>query len=96
MLNRLCQMTLMAMIVAGCSNRVELATDLNTDALQDQLATGILEQTGVVVTVTCPKHIPLQKGYTFECAVIAPDGSSSHAAVTQSDNQGNVVWEVKP
>jgi hypothetical protein len=89
-------MTLVAVITAGCSNHVQLAADLNTDALQDQLAAGILEQTGVVVSVTCPEHIPLQKGSTFECAVIARDGSSSHAAVTQSDNQGNVVWEVKP
>ena len=68
---------------------------INTDDLEGQIATELEAQTGVVpASVECPADVPAEKGGTFRCTVTADDGSSAGITVTQTDDQGNVDWEV--
>lgn len=48
-----------------------------------------------VVSVVCPKDRPKKKGDTFKCQVRgANPAQRALAAVTQTDNKGNVVYMV--
>ncbi|MGH8905872.1 MAG: DUF4333 domain-containing protein [Egibacteraceae bacterium] len=93
---RVCQIVLAALLLAGCSDQAPAARELNTQRLQDQLATGIQAQTGVVVAVRCPGNVRLETGDEFQCALTAGDGSTRQVAVTQRDDRGNVSWKVMP
>lgn len=94
---RACERTMIiAVLVAGCASGAPRGWDVDTDTLQDTLATKILEQTGVAVRVDCPDSVPLLRGDIFECTATAGDGSTSPVGVVQNDDQGNVSWELKP
>lgn len=80
---------LLAVVALACS------ATLDTDSLAQQILTGIEDQAGVDITsVECPDDVPVEAGATFECSVTAADGTSGTVTVTQSDDQGNVTWEV--
>lgn len=71
--------------LVGCS----VTQTLNTD----NLAPAIEEVVGVPVTVTCPDSVPIEKGLVTECTV--SDGTQTKTlVVTQTDDQGNVDWEI--
>jgi hypothetical protein len=72
--------------ITGCSFG---ASTLNTD----NLAPAIEEVVGVPVTVECPEDIPIQQGLVTDCMV--SDGTQTKGLrVTQTDDQGNVDWEI--
>ncbi len=81
-----------AAAAAGCSFSVG-SSDLDTDSLQDEISSGIEEQTGVAVEVTCPDR-PLEAGDVFDCTATADDGTEQAVTVTQEDAEGNVAWEL--
>jgi hypothetical protein len=80
---------LFALATAACNPVLDDA------ALEQQISTGITEQASVGVTaIDCPSGRPLQAGDTFTCSATTDDGSTLQITVTQTDNQGNVHWEV--
>jgi hypothetical protein len=80
---------LFAMATAACNPTLDDA------ALETQISNGITEQAGVgVSTIDCPSGRPLQTGDTFTCTATTDDGTTLQITVTQTDNQGNVHWEV--
>lgn len=80
-----------AISLAACTT----TRTLDSDELERQIAAGIETQTGAsVASVDCPDDVPLQAGHSFSCTATADDGSSATVAVTQTDDQGNVEWEV--
>jgi len=85
-----------AVLVAGCASGAPPGWELDTNKLQETLATKILEQTGIAVRVDCPDSVPLLQGDIFQCTATANDGSTSPVDVVQNDDEGNVSWELKP
>ena len=79
---------LAAVIFAGCS------TTLDNTRLQQVIADGLLEQAGVTATVVCPADRPIKLGDVFTCTAATQDGQTLTITVTQTDDQGNVHWEV--
>ncbi len=67
---------------------------LNNDTLQQKITEGLQQQAGVQAVVTCPDDRPLKAGDTFHCSAVTADGSTLTITVVQTDDQGNVNWNV--
>lgn len=68
---------------------------INTAELEQQIKDELGSQSGVTPTsVDCPQDVAAEAGDTFECTAVADDGSVATITVTQSDDEGNVRWEV--
>ena len=70
-------------------------TNLDVDKAQTEIASGIQEQTGLAVTVSCPAEVPIQAGGTFGCDVTDASGGNGTVIVTQEDEEGNITWELE-
>lgn len=69
---------------------------LDTDTIENEIAQGIEEQTGISVqSVECPDDVDAEAGNTFRCTATADDGSTAPVRVTQQDDEGNVEWELE-
>ncbi len=68
---------------------------LDIDKLESTLATELQTQLDLSAapTVTCPDDVPIEKDNVFNCTATL-DGESADIQVTQTDDQGNVSWEV--
>lgn len=85
---------LMMFALTSCSVSVG-GSDLNTDALEDEIVTGIQEQADVAVTVDCPDDIKIEEGNEFTCTAEDDQGTTHTIDITQDDDEGNVSWEVR-
>lgn len=82
----------LGLALTGCSVSVG---GLDMAKAQTEIAKGIEEQTGATgVAVTCPESAPLEQGNTFTCTATTADGQTATVTVTQTDDQGNINWEV--
>ena len=77
-----------ALLVAGCQ------TTLNDENLETAISSWIVERGGEQAVVTCPDDRPVQQGDTFPCVATFGDGSTATFQVTQTDNTGNVSWQL--
>lgn len=79
-------------LVSGCSSG---SNELDISKLQSTIASGMQEQMDLsgTPTVTCPESVPIQQDNVFTCTAEL-DGDSVDVKVTQTDDQGNVNWEV--
>jgi hypothetical protein len=84
---RVAAVAALALVMAGCTRT------LDKQSLEAQLATD-LQSNGSTYTVACPDGVKAQAGGTFQCTATGPDGTSLALTVTQTDDQGNVTWEV--
>jgi hypothetical protein len=76
------------LLLTGCSSALDGAK------LQDEISSGLATQVGGEWTVTCPESEPLKTGATFTCTATDADGAAQTINVTQTDDQGNVTWEL--
>lgn len=76
--------------VAGCG------TTLDMTAIDKSITEGITSQLSLaVVSTTCPTEARKAKaGDTFECIVVPKEGGRLTVKVTESDDKGNVKWEI--
>ncbi|HUQ02454.1 MAG TPA: DUF4333 domain-containing protein [Kofleriaceae bacterium] len=65
----------------------------DVDKGEKLISTKLKEATGMDAKVTCPRGVKLAKGTVTECDVKLGD-LSGRAAITQTDDQGNVSWEL--
>ena len=79
-----------AVLVLGCQTTLTL----NDDNLETEIASGIEQQGAGTSTVACPDDRPIQQGDTFQCVATFGDGSTVTLQVTQTDDAGNVTWQV--
>lgn len=81
-----------AITLAGCSSS---PSELDTAKLQTTIATGMQEQLTLpeAPTVTCPETITIEKDAVSTCTATLDD-ETVDVKVTQTDDQGNVTWEV--
>ena len=69
---------------------------LDIDEIEDQISTGIEEQTGAQVSeVDCPDEVDAEEGDTFDCTVTAEDGTEANVKVTQTSDDGDVTWVIE-
>jgi hypothetical protein len=79
------------LLFTGCEKK------LDTDKLEDKVKSGIEQQANVKIkSVDCPSDVKVKKGDTFNCTATSVDGQKATVKVTQSDDQGNVRYEVGP
>ena len=67
---------------------------LDNDKLQQVIANGLQEQAQVTATVSCPDDRPIKAGDVFQCQALTEDGTTLTIQVTQTDDSGNVNWQV--
>jgi hypothetical protein len=84
---RLAALAALAVLAVGCTRT------LDKESLEAQLASD-LQSNGSTYTVSCPDGVKAQAGATFQCTATGPDGTALALTVTQTDDQGNVTWEV--
>jgi hypothetical protein len=82
----------LSMVAIGCGEET-----LDTDDLQQTISDGLEEQVGVAPeSVECPDDITMEEGSEFECTGTAPNGEEFTIQVTQTDDEGNIEFEVPP
>ena len=80
---------LLALAAAACTKT------LDTDGLEGELQTQVEQQTGSTISaVDCPADVEVETGGTFTCTAEEESGTTFEIRVTQSDDRGNVEWEV--
>jgi outer membrane PBP1 activator LpoA protein len=78
-----------ALALAGCTQV------LDDQELESEISSGIEEQTEATgVSVSCPSDVPLEQGNTFTCSATSDQGDIGQVQVTQTDDEGNVNWEL--
>lgn len=76
-------------MLGGCTAQIDAA------GLEQQIKDELAGQTGVAPSsVDCPDDVAAEAGGTFECTAVADDGTVATITVTQTDDQGNLRWEV--
>lgn len=81
--------------LTGCSFSAS-TNDLDITKAEEEIAKGIKEQTGVTATVNCPEPVQIKSGATFTCEALATTGEGGTVTVTQTDDQGNIKWNLEP
>jgi hypothetical protein len=79
------------LLLAGCG-----ATEVDIDALEDNIVTEVKEQTGTDVTARCPDQVDWEAGGSFTCEVEAEDGATRQVDVEMLDDDGQVRWNLAP
>ena len=72
--------------LAGCSKQ------LNTDKLEPQIEKAFTQSGAAVESVDCPGDVSAKKGDKFECTVTTKGGKKGKVEVTQTDDNGHVVF----
>ena len=86
---RLAAVATLVFAAAACTK------SLDTDGLESKLKTQIEAQTDSTITgVECPDDIKVESGGTFECTATEESGATFTIEVVQTDDAGNVTWEV--
>ena len=79
----------LALVLAGCGS-------IDNEKVQNGIKDGIEKQTNVKVrSVSCPEGRSIKKGDRFTCKVTATNGSTGQVDVVQSDDKGNVRWNLR-
>jgi hypothetical protein len=79
----------LAITTAACSRT------LDTDGLEERLIGQVERETASAITsVSCPADVRVETGGTFECTAEEASGASFTLEVTQTDDRGNVEWEI--
>ena len=82
--------SLSALLLSACS----VSTTLNSDDIQNAISKGLTDQLGGTYTVTCPSTIEEKAGATFDCDIVTGTGATGVVTATQTDDQGNITWEI--
>lgn len=70
------------------------SSSINVGDLEQQVQQGLADQLGGDWTVSCPDSMEVQAGLTTNCMATDAGGKTVDVNITQTDNQGNVAWEV--
>ena len=83
------------LLAAGCGMSIGDKT-LDTGKLEQTIREGAGDGTIEVTSVDCPDDVEVASGTTFECRLLASDGTSAKVVVRQTDDDGNVTWRIVP
>ncbi len=86
---RLAALSVLAIATVACTKT------LDSDGLERELKTDLEDELPATITsVDCPSDIEVEAGHTFTCTADDDGGASLTLEVTQSDDKGNVTWEL--
>jgi hypothetical protein len=86
---RIAAVAMLAITVAACSKT------LDTDGLEGELKSQLEDELGTTIaTVDCPADVEAKAGESFECTAEDGESATFTILVTQSDDEGNVDWEI--
>ncbi|MEP7009182.1 MAG: DUF4333 domain-containing protein [Acidobacteriota bacterium] len=79
---------------------VKIEGMINLKTAEEAITTGLKEQTGADVTVSCGEQggsslRAAKAGETFDCQAKSADGTSNTVVVTMKDNEGNISWALQ-
>jgi hypothetical protein len=81
--------------VLASSSACTRTKTLDGDQLNQVLATSLARKLDTQgITVTCPDDQPAEAGHTFDCTATNPNGTQITLHVTESDDRGNVTYQV--
>lgn len=82
-------------IVAGCSVSIG-DTTLDTDKLESEIRSSVQRQLEerAGISVDCPTDVDAEEGDVFRCTLKLPNGEEREVVVRQTDDDGNVRWEL--
>jgi hypothetical protein len=85
-----------AVVFTGCSFEASVGNSgLDMQELEKGIFEGIEEQTGAELeSVECPDEMDEEEGLNFECTATDTTGESVQVRVVQTDDDGNVEWEI--
>jgi hypothetical protein len=69
-------------------------SNLDTSAAAAQISARLTSQFNMPISVQCPSHVPLEAGGVFECTASDQQGHQRTVRVTQTDDQGNIRFEL--
>lgn len=80
---------------AGCSVSIG-DTNLDTDKLEGEIRSSVQRQLEeqVGISVDCPGDVDAEEGDVFRCTLTLPNGEEREVVVRQTDDDGNVRWEL--
>ncbi len=67
-------------------------SNLDTAAAQAQISSQLTAQFRLPISVTCPAHVPLEKGGVFECTASDDKGYQRTVRVTQTTDSGDITF----
>ena len=79
------------LLLAGCG-----VTEVDIDALEDDIVMEVKAQTGTDVTARCPDQVDWKAGGSFTCEVESDDGTTRQVDVEMLDDDGQVKWNLAP
>lgn len=89
MIRRLALAIPCVLLLTGCGAKID------TDAVEDDIEAGILDQTNAHVTADCPDDIDLEVGGEFHCIVTSDVlGQTARVTVTMENDDGDITWAV--
>jgi hypothetical protein len=78
-------------LVGGCTR----TKTLDAQQLDQKIASDMKDNLDMHgVTVSCPDDVPAEAGRTFGCNAWSAEGTAMAIEVTQTDDRGNVTYEV--
>lgn len=87
--------TALALCVSAATAAIGCTKTLDMDKLKGEVKSGISSQLGVQVKdVTCPENRTIKSGDVFECKATGQVGATFAVKITQTDDRGNVNWEL--
>ena len=67
-------------------------SNLDTDTLARRLGAELSAKYNTTISVSCPGHVPLTQGATFECVASDAQGTQRTLVVTQTTDKGDVTY----
>ena len=67
-------------------------SNLDTDALASRLGAELSSKYNTTISVSCPGHVPVAQGATFECVASDTQGTQRTVVVTQTTDKGDVTY----
>ena len=80
-------------VLAGCGG----GDEIDDAQVEREIAGEVEKQTATEdVEIDCPDDVEMKKGDVFECGLTAAGGVEARVKVTQTNDEGDVEWEVNP
>ena len=86
------------LLLVGCSTATAVLSGdviLDPGTIEREIESGVLNQSGIVVTAECPDPMTGKVGDVKQCVVEDESGTVAIVKVTIQNQEGFVVWEVQ-
>lgn len=89
----------LGLVLSGCTSLISGLSGeviLDTRLLEETIEEGVLDQTGLTSTATCPDSLSGVPGDVRQCTVEDDFGGIYFVDVTIQNREGDITWQVRP